>query len=489
MKNIWKSLTAFVGASVLAISASMAQDSGALIDALVKKGVLSDQEAEEIRADLTRDFATTSAGKLNLASHISQLKLYGDTRVRFEFDRQQQSGSREDSRERHRNRVRVRLGADYAFTDNFKAGIRAVTTNGSGLSGNQTLGSSNATANGGFATGNYGLFIDRAYLEYNKAFGQDWITLVGGRQAFGHNLVESFTVDSDLSPEGGLVKLGDFKFGNFAVAATSGTYIYGDAGTDNAINATGGNSLSDVWMHINQIDLKYKFSKDMDLRISPGFVNYTGSTKFLRAGGAGATAGSVPTGMLDANNVLAGVEDLNVFVVNVEFKHALPWEMKGKLYGDYGVNLSGANRANSLNGVSYATTAAGPFASTTTNDADGRNQFFVAGYQVSKGKGKGAWSIDGTYAHFETYSWDPNIVDSDYTPLTNNAIGSGAGSLNQGGFGVKATYSFTDFLTGAVNYRRTSIIDNNATAPWVASSATTKTDNGDLLQVDLSWKF
>jgi Phosphate-selective porin O and P len=48
---------ALLSGVTLAASVAVAQDSGALLDALVRKGVLNDQEAEEIRADLTRDNA------------------------------------------------------------------------------------------------------------------------------------------------------------------------------------------------------------------------------------------------------------------------------------------------------------------------------------------------------------------------------------------------------------------------------------------------
>ena len=58
-----------------------AQDSGALIDALVRKGVLKDQEAEQIRSQLSRDYAAnTPAGKLNISSSVKELKLSGDVR-------------------------------------------------------------------------------------------------------------------------------------------------------------------------------------------------------------------------------------------------------------------------------------------------------------------------------------------------------------------------------------------------------------------------
>jgi phosphate-selective porin len=65
LKSKWAALLAGVA---LAVSPVMAGDAGALLDALVRKGILTDQEAEDLRADLSRDsqefvIASTSAGK------------------------------------------------------------------------------------------------------------------------------------------------------------------------------------------------------------------------------------------------------------------------------------------------------------------------------------------------------------------------------------------------------------------------------------------
>src|SRR5437762_4541288 len=61
-----------------------AQDAGALLDLLVKKHIITDQEAEEVRGELTREAAATSAGKLKLSTPITEIELYGDTRLRYE---------------------------------------------------------------------------------------------------------------------------------------------------------------------------------------------------------------------------------------------------------------------------------------------------------------------------------------------------------------------------------------------------------------------
>lgn len=56
-----KSTCCALFAGALLTGTALAQDSGALIDALIKKGILTNQEAEDIRADLVRDSNTVPA--------------------------------------------------------------------------------------------------------------------------------------------------------------------------------------------------------------------------------------------------------------------------------------------------------------------------------------------------------------------------------------------------------------------------------------------
>src|SRR5271167_3117773 len=72
-------------AACLVAPAVRAQENGALLDALVKKGVLSDQEAEDIRASEEKDYASTAASKITLSSSIKSITFYGDLRLRYEL--------------------------------------------------------------------------------------------------------------------------------------------------------------------------------------------------------------------------------------------------------------------------------------------------------------------------------------------------------------------------------------------------------------------
>ena len=72
-KSKWLAL---LGGALMAATSALAQDSGPLIDMLVKKGMLNDQEAEELRADLTRDasagiISTISGGKSTVGLTIA----------------------------------------------------------------------------------------------------------------------------------------------------------------------------------------------------------------------------------------------------------------------------------------------------------------------------------------------------------------------------------------------------------------------------------
>src|SRR4051794_23546461 len=110
-----------------------AQDSGALLDLLVRKGLITDQEAEEVRADLTKENAASSAGKLKLSTPITELELYGDGRVRYEVRngetaRPDTLNAPGDTQQRDRARYRLRLGLRGTLVDDWFFGIRLETS-------------------------------------------------------------------------------------------------------------------------------------------------------------------------------------------------------------------------------------------------------------------------------------------------------------------------------------------------------------------------
>ena len=152
-----------LAAALLCAGAALAQDSGALIDLLVRKGVLNAQEAEDLRTELTKDFvANTSAGKLNLSSSIVDFKLSGDMRLRYEYNNQAPeiaAGGFLVNNETSRQRFRFRLNGDVTLQKGWTTGFAFES------------GSSNDSANQTFTNfaDDYGVFIARGYVGgYNR---------------------------------------------------------------------------------------------------------------------------------------------------------------------------------------------------------------------------------------------------------------------------------------------------------------------------------
>src|SRR2546430_6872577 len=218
--------------SFLAAPMSMlrAQDAGALLDLLVRKKLINDQEAEEVRAELTKEAATTSGGKWKLSSPITELELYGDVRVRYEY----RGGRRPDDvlqendwQERERERYRLRIGLRGTLADDWFFGVRLETSNKRNSTnvtfGNDGTSGTPAVPNGPFAKDDDGLFIGQAYLGY-KGFKD--ITLTGGKMP--NPLVTTLMVwDADINPEGAAEQWKHsftFSFGESGVAQAEQSY-------------------------------------------------------------------------------------------------------------------------------------------------------------------------------------------------------------------------------------------------------------------------
>src|SRR5436190_4827708 len=190
-----------MAASLIAGAVSArAQDAGALLDLLVRKHLITDQEAEEVRGELTSETAATSAGKLKLSTPITEIELYGDARLRYEV-RTAQSGPPDtitapgENTQRDRFRYRLRLGLRGTLADDWFFGLR-LETSANPRSTNVTIG--DEATGGPFSKGSDGLNVGQAYLGYK---GIRDVTLTAGRMP--NPLVTTSMVwDADINPEG-----------------------------------------------------------------------------------------------------------------------------------------------------------------------------------------------------------------------------------------------------------------------------------------------
>ena len=215
---------ALAGLVALTTSAAFADDQ-ALIDALIRKGILTQKDAEKIESEVSKNPAlvTTPSSPLKLAPWIKELKLSGDLRLRYQWDEEQAqepsaapgiptptpspsrrnptptlSGSPNGKNHvatRSRWRFRLRLNAEMKFDGGFFAGVSLSTNNFSDTQ--------NQTYTGGFQ--NYGIYISKAFLGWN---GYPGLTLIAGKQDNPFYATDLFW-DPNMYPQG-LVERIDF---------------------------------------------------------------------------------------------------------------------------------------------------------------------------------------------------------------------------------------------------------------------------------------
>ncbi len=443
-----------------------AQDSGALIDALVRKGVLKDQEAEQIRSQLSRDYAAnTPAGKLNISSSVKELKLSGDVRLRYQYENQaavansaaqgvQPASGVEDHRTRYR--LRLRVNADYKLADDFFAGF--------GLQTGQNNDSGNQTMADGTVNQNYAIYINKAFIGWSGIPG---ITLVGGKQVNPFYTTD-LVWDADINPTGVTERIEFNKFvdlGPLELALVGGQFV----ATDNTESATSGKTNRDAIIYHTQLVAGLKLTDDVKLTVAPGY--YTSNGASLSGDGGGeynyTKWSSTGTEQLRGLKVYTAPGD-------VSFKLA---GKPAKVLWDFAWNAD-ANNRNSLYRLGTTGSVTNANAAKLTN-SDRDSLAYLVGFSIGENKKKGDWSVLANYRQVGLSAIDPNINDSDWS----------LSYTNMAGYKVGFFYNLGDATTiGSTFYSANNLRDNlggglSAVGPGSGANAV------QVLQVDLSVKF
>lgn len=470
-------LTTFGG-----IATATAQDSGALIDLLVRKGIVSNQEAENLRSELTKEFATTSAGKINLATPITELRVSGDIRLRYQYD--DLDGQRalvtNNSNQRERARFRLRLNLDYQFNENWFAGVGLETAQASD-SGNQTF--------GGYFQ-DYNIFISRAYLGWKPIPG---ITLTGGKQRNPFYTTD-LVWDGDINPTGATESVEIHKlFAGFGARTTAGSTTYDKDGkavasgggttggvdfgplqltlnaaqfiveSDNLESVFDNDANTDPWFFYQQLVAAYKINADLGFTIAPGFsfflpgdtplVNNENSFGTTPAGGA--NAANSPFGPAGSG---AATRNLHVGYLPGEFRFQVPIgggrKLPAKFLWDVAYNFTGEARYKDIyrrfplqpNQLTPPVTNVAPFLSNNLAVHDHEDitdsLAWLVGFEIGQNRAKGDFAIQANYRQTGIASIDPNLNDSDFA----------LGELNTRGFRLSSGYNFTDNVIGVLTY-------------------------------------
>ena len=471
-----------------------AQDAGALLDLLVKKRLITDQEAEEVRGELVKDVASTAAGKLKLSTPITEIELYGDARLRYEV-RTGQAGLPDritppgENTQRDRARYRLRLGLRGTLADDWFFGLRLETSTNS-RSTNVTIG--DEASGGPFSKGSDGINVGQAYLGY-KGFRD--ITLTGGRMP-NPLITTSMIWDADINPEGLAEQWKhtfNLSFGGGQTSAPAETskdgksvapllsephkisidvfanfaqFVYDDSNPEDPVgprSVTGGrlNPNTDAFMLAWQIGAKVNFTKDIYLQVAPTLYNYTGNGDSFNVHFVGDPNFRVGNTVVTPNQT--GINSLLVFDMPAEFGWKIG-EIPMRIFSDFATNFEADARA----------TAAGH------PDKGDQRYAYQIGLGIGKIKQKHDWQLEAFYQHVEQFAVDPNLVDSD---LYDSRV-------NMEGFAVKAGYALSDAVTFNLTYGYGEQIDRDLGTGGVGDAFTINPlRKYQIFQADLNVKF
>jgi hypothetical protein len=454
--------------------AARAQDAGALLDLLVRKKIITDQEAEEVRAELVKESASTAAGKWKLSTPITELELYGDIRLRYQYNGGETKSTgpvaspgagvagTNDWQERERERYRLRLGLRGTLMDDWFFGVR-LETNTSNRSTNVTFGGD--SSNGPFSKNDDGVNVGQAYLGY-KGFPDTILT--GGRMP--NPLITTRMVwDPDINPEGlaeqwkhtftlnfgggggeavqSYSKGGYSKEGKGVVAAQAeepfklkidvfanfAQFVYDDENPENPLGAratttanTGNPQLvpnHDAFMLAWQVGTRVTFPNNVYFQVAPTLYNYTGNGDNFNIHFQGGNPLLTNSASLAQNQT--GINSLLIFDVPMEVGWKL-WDLPMRIFGDFAVNFEADDRAN----------AAGQ-----PGHHDQRYAFQI-GAGIGQLKAKRDWQLEVYYQQSQQYALDPNLVDDDIFD----------GRLNMDGIVATAGYALSDAVILNVTY-------------------------------------
>ena len=153
-------------------ASARADSNDALLKLLVKKRIISEKEADQVRNELTKkaieETRSQSASKLKLSTPVTELELYGDARLRYEIANGQTArpdtiNPPGDTFQRNRFRYRLRIGLRGTLADDWFFGLRLETATNP-RSADVTFGDDTSAGPGPFAKNSDSIGVGQAYL-------------------------------------------------------------------------------------------------------------------------------------------------------------------------------------------------------------------------------------------------------------------------------------------------------------------------------------
>ncbi|MBF0511474.1 MAG: putative porin [Candidatus Omnitrophica bacterium] len=418
----------------------------ALIQKLEDKGILTSQEAEQIKGEIASSEKESQEAvyKKTAPEWINNFKIGGVVLLRDQVNKRKVPGT--TNLTQNRGRFRVRLNLEDQINDKVKVGVTLATEGGSdngtlanGRSNTVTFGGNGGTNSGTFTTPYAG--INKAWVQYKPT---DYLTLTGGKMANPVWEPASLLWDPDLNPEGGAIQLEKRLNDYITPFSTNAMFVLKDVKTTT--------TRTDPYVFVTQEGIKGNLTEKFYYQLAGlGQLVSLPSHALLDNRGLGNTISTSNAAQYSYNfNTIGGAVD---FGINDPFGEAafLPiYIPQIGVFGQYARN---------------------------TDPSKNNSTWMMGGYIGNSAiNGWGTWKLKSFYKVLEADAWLDALTDDDfYSGYTDTK-----GWRTQFDLGLAKNVWFT------MTYFRTNVFKSNST---ISSAFSKSSAPENLFQMDLNFKF
>jgi len=463
-----KLIVSAIGCAAFGAMQAQGQSADAIIDKLVDKGILTVEEANDLRDEADKGFTSAYSVKSGLPDWVTSLRIGGDFRGRYEmFDSDEPTFV-----DRHRFRYRVRPGIVATLKDNFEVGFRLTSSEradnfgGDPISGNTSF-QDNASKKF--------VFIDLAYGKWTAVNSPNWSANFTVGKMENPFVFSDMVFDGDYTPEGLAQQFGyiineqhqlKLNLGQFALDEISTSsrdpYLFGAQLRFESIwNKHWTTSLGVSGLSLNSEQNLNETAAGASTRVAvvDAAGNPTGATVVIPGAAASSAVPNINRGNTRTGGVLAN--NYNPYVVDGAVTYTL------ESFPMYNAAFPIRFAAEYMNNPG----------------ADEENEGYSFGITFGKSGKKGLWDVSYRWKHLGADAWYEEVVDSDFGGLVPAPVGGRAAygsGTNVEGHIFKATYSPFDSLTLGVTY---------FLAEQIAGTPSNFDEKIGRLQMDAVWKF
>ena len=380
----------------------------ALIQKLEDKGILTGQEATQIKGEIANNEQTSQAAQATtfkslLPDWLNSMKLSGDFRLRDQLNVRKipgggtsQGGANFDQ---NRVRLRARLNFEDQINDKVKVVVGIATDGGTPRSNNYTFGGQ-TTKSGITNLDDFGkpqLVLNKAYAVYTP---NNMITMMGGK--LDNPIWEpgnaSFLWDPDITPEGGSIQI-QKKLNDYVTPFAQETVLVLH---DLAPTTT---TKTDEYMMVSQVGFKGNLTDKVYYKAAASWYDISNPSHIYDTTlttGTNTIAGSKLA--YNFNDVIVGAADIGI---NDPFGDILPSPIyipQIGVFGDFAENASPTN----------------PDVGSNTQKKAWEMGAYMGNSSLN---GWGTWKIQSYYKVLERDSWLDVLPDDDFYSGQTNTKG------------------------------------------------------------------